>query len=113
MTKKHTALFILIILFINLFFELFVSHHAHSEIKKDLNQQVTLQEATSSTHHAQVRDDHCAIGVCHSGLCQLLKVNNTVDVISYNLSNSYSVQIDSIPNSPYLYLTRKPPKFNA
>jgi hypothetical protein len=113
MIKKHSALFILVFLFINLFFESFFSHNNHSETKNDLNQRVTYEEAHSTAHQSQVADDHCANGVCHSGFCQLLKVNNTLDVSRYDLNNLYYVQTYLVPDYPYLYTTRKPPKFIA
>lgn len=112
MTKKITSSFILIILMMNLFFEMSVSHHVHAETQDKSSQQISfeLDHRSDNSHHTQSTSDHCANGVCHSGFCKLLNMNDSITVTRYELVISYHPTNQLLPESPYLFANRRPPK---
>lgn len=110
MSKKLTSSFILIILMMNLFFELFVSHHATNAWQQSGSPSIELNHSVQHNHHAQPDDDHCGNGVCHSGFCKLLNLHTVSHIKNYEMPMIYNSKILLFPESPYLMGNRRPPK---
>ncbi|MEQ1722146.1 MAG: hypothetical protein ABL930_03160 [Pseudobdellovibrio sp.] len=112
MAKKITSTFILIILMMNVCFEMFVSHHVHAQSANNSSEQVSfdLDHSADSSHQTQSSDDHCASGACHSGFCKLLNMNNVVHVTVYEQTMAYEIKSQLFPESPFLFSNRRPPK---
>ena len=112
---KITSTFILIILMMNISFEMFVSHHVHTQFPNSSNEQVSvdLDHSAGSSHHGQSSDEHCASGACHSGFCKLLNMNKVVHVPVYEQKMAYEIKSQLFPESPFLFSNRRPPKVLA
>lgn len=112
MTKKITSSFILLILMMNLFFEMFASHHVHVETQNKSNQQVSfeLDQTADNSHHTQSSDGHCANGVCHSGFCKILNMNESITATRFESVVRYNSTSQLPPESPFLFANRRPPK---
>ena len=115
MAKKITSTFILIILMMNISFEMFVSHHVHTQSPNNSNEQVSinLDHSADSSHHGQSSDEHCTSGACHSGFCKLLNMNKVVHVPVYEQTMAYEIKSQLFPESPFLFANRRPPKVLA
>ena len=99
----------------NVFFEMVASHYVHDQSPNNSNQQVSFEidQSTDSSHHNQSSDDHCANGVCHSGFCKLLNMNDVFRVTRYEQTTAYGIKAQLLPESPFLFANRRPPKVLA
>jgi hypothetical protein len=111
MIQKLTSSLIVLLLLVNIFFEITVSHHVDLFDGTSATSQSTIQpynaiDDVQPTQHA----DTCANGTCHSGYCKLLNLNPLN--YNYNVLNHivYNLAVLNMPDSPYLMGNRRPPK---
>ena len=111
MNQKLTSSLIVLLLLMNIFFEMTVSHHADLFDKTSAISQTTIQSDNNQNGAQPSQDiDTCANGACHSGHCKLLNLNPFS--YSYSILNhiEYSLTVLNTPDSPYLMGNRRPPK---
>lgn len=111
MNRKLTSSLIALLLLVNMFFELTVSHHSELSHKTSAISQTIIQPDNTSNDVQPTQDaDTCANGTCHSGYCKLLNLNPLN--YSYNVLNhiQYNLAVLNMPDTPYLMGNRRPPK---
>lgn len=111
MNQKLTSSLIALLLLVNIFFEMTVSHHIELFDNTSATAQTTIQPDHTSNDVQPSQDvDTCANGACHSGYCKLINLNPFN--YSYNVLNhvEYNLTVLNIPDSPYLMGNRRPPK---
>jgi len=112
MYQKLTSSLIALLLLVNIFFEMTVSHHSELLVKTATVSQITIQPYNAANDVQPTQDaDNCANGTCHSGYCKLLNLNPLN--YSYNVLNhiEYNLAVLNMPDSPYLMGNRRPPKY--
>lgn len=111
MNHKFTSSLIVLLLLVNIFFELTVSHHSELPHQTSALSETTIQPDNTSNDVQPTQDaDTCVSGTCHSGYCKLLNLN-TLNY-SHNILNhvKYSLAVLDMPDSPYLMAKHRPPK---
>jgi hypothetical protein len=112
MNEKLTSSLIALLLMVNIFFEMSMSHHSKLSHQVVSISQTTIQANSVTNKLESIQDfDACVSGTCHSGYCKLL-VLNVFNYSHYVLNqNNYILSLLNMPDSPYLKGNRRPPKY--
>lgn len=110
MKQKLTSSLMLLVLMMNVFFDLTLSHHSNSFSSEEYSETSIIPSHQNNDSH-QSDMGSCASGACHTGYCKLLNLNSINYKIAPVIQAEYGVTAQSIPSSPYLMGNRRPPKY--
>lgn len=111
MYQKLISSLIVLLLLMNIFFEMSVSHHTGAFDKTvDISQTTLKTQYAASEAPTSEAADSCATGTCHSGYCKLINLSPPNCIFKAFNRVGYNQEEITIPKSPFLFGNRRPPK---